>query len=297
MPSGSDQHPSAERGPAFTLAYIAGSGRCGSTLLDLILNGHSQILGCGELLSLNQPPPFARPLDPSDNRAFAFGAVRRHFWQRVRARYRTRAGCDLVDVDLTHPRWRTLLTRSRDWIPAWLERNMTIIECLRDEADALVIVDASKQLQRLYLLLQVPGLDLRVIHLIRDGRAVTNSYLQRYGIFATAIRKWMTSLVAAAILRRRLPTANWLTIRYEDLADRPQETAQRVCVFLELQYEPGMANYHAQPYFGIGGNPGTLQRLDAPIALDESWKRELSWRHRVGFAVLGGWLNFLHGYH
>lgn len=39
-----------------TIVYILGSGHCGSTLLDMLLNGHSQIQGLGEAGRKTAPP-------------------------------------------------------------------------------------------------------------------------------------------------------------------------------------------------------------------------------------------------
>lgn len=43
----------------FTIAYIAGLRHCGSTLLDLLLNGHPRAVSVGELYELHDYRPGA----------------------------------------------------------------------------------------------------------------------------------------------------------------------------------------------------------------------------------------------
>jgi hypothetical protein len=38
----------------FTLVYVLGAGHCGSTLLNLLLKGHSQVLGLSEIYLIPQ---------------------------------------------------------------------------------------------------------------------------------------------------------------------------------------------------------------------------------------------------
>ena len=50
----------------FTLHYTYGGGRCGSTLLDYLLNGYSQMMGLGQI---SRTVTIFDPLDCRRNRA------------------------------------------------------------------------------------------------------------------------------------------------------------------------------------------------------------------------------------
>jgi hypothetical protein len=97
-------------------------------------------------------------------------------------------------------------------------------------------------------------------------------------------------------LRRRVGKNNWLQVKYEQLATKPEETLKRICFFLGICFEPNMLYYRSRPYYGIGGNPITKDNTEERILLDERWKTELPWKHRVAFALMAGWLNKLYGY-
>ena len=95
---------------------------------------------------------------------------------------------------------------------------------------------------------------------------------------------------------KKLGKNNWLQIKYEDLATMPEETLKSICHFLGVSFEPGMLRYRSHPYFGIGGNPLVKDRNEEVVLPDERWRQELSWRCRLAFTLIAGWLNKLYGY-
>ncbi|GAA4445944.1 sulfotransferase family protein [Phytohabitans houttuyneae] len=119
--------------------------------------------------------------------------------------------------------------------------------------------------------------DLRVIHVVRDGRAVANSWLQMgwwdgwrgpdnwlYGPLPAPLRQewedsgrsfpvlaalgWRMLMDAYAQARAVHPAAQWLDVRYEDLVRAPNEQTARMLSFLGLQwttdFEAGFARHH-----------------------------------------------------
>ena len=106
-----------------------------------------------------------------------------------------------------------------------------------------MIVDSSKTGIRLKYLLRNSALDVRVLRLVRDGRAVALTYMDphRYadairscparrgtgrarhrGVpLVPAARQWRRSQEEAAALLRSIDPARWITVRYEDLCADP----------------------------------------------------------------------------
>ncbi len=93
--------------------------------------------------------------------------------------------------------------------------------------------------------------DARFIHLIRDGRAVFNSFIsanQRAGrkIWpehpARAAKEWTKHLRATMPYRQ---DENYFEIHYENLIQAPEKTLRNICDFLQLVYHEAMLNYHA----------------------------------------------------
>ncbi len=92
--------------------------------------------------------------------------------------------------------------------------------------------------------------NLRVLHLIRDGRDVACSHLSlaRRGAgwtartSPTAAAWWKASIRAARREGKRLAD-RYLEVRYEDLVSRPEATLAELCVFAELDFDERMLHY------------------------------------------------------
>ena len=271
----------------YHLAYILGAGHCGSTLLNLLLNAHSQMLGLSEIETIGRYARSERPGEenPLDER----------FWQEVIACYEAASGEPLTEIDIFHPSRKGIRAMGEEGVARWARTNQHLLACAAKQAGASILVDASKFWQRLQLLYLSGQFKLKVLHLVRDGRAVLHSYTRKGVKPKAGLRRWMSVGVWAFLLRRRFEPADWLQVRYEDLAARPEETLQRICAFLQVEYEPGMLAYRQVPDHGIGGNR-MCRRSDERIVVDEGWRQGLSRSHRLRFALLGGWLNRMYGY-
>jgi hypothetical protein len=278
----------------YTLLYVFGSGRSGSTLLDRLLGGHPQVLALGELSTLVTR---FDPLAATNLRDDAFAGEVRQFWMRVRGCCEA-GGQSWAGVDLTHPRLRQAVRWPRSRVDAWARRNQLVIDCARRHAPARVVTDSSKAPPRLVLLARSDRfrLRLRVLHLLRDGRAVAQSYVRRYDNFAGGLRTWMIASLSAPALRRLVGSDRWLRLRYEDLAQDPARSLARVCTFVGLDYDPAMLRFRSHPYLGVRGSPTVRRTAEQVIRLDERWRSEMSVARRAAFAVVGGWLNKLYGY-
>lgn len=272
----------------YKIVYVMGSGHCGSTLLDMLLNGHQQIVGLGEVIRLprlineGKPPRHRHLLDTP-------------FWRDVTHRFEKTSSIPLKHFDSTHPPWHAILSWGADDIAQWAQPNQFFFSCIQQATGARILTDTSKIPHRLYLLAHSGLFDIKVIHLIRDGRAVINSYIRRRGRIGWGLRMWAPQALSGFFLPRKLPNQAWLRIRYETLATQPEETLKTICAFLGVSFEPQMLAYRSQPYFGIPGNP-MIYLENEDIVIDEVWKEELKLKHRLGFALTAGWLNRLYGY-
>lgn len=289
----------------YTLLYILGSGHCGSTLLDLLLNRHPKVLGLGEIAVLKSYIARARdevfkmsdyahgergPADP-----IAAHLLDTPFWQQVKQRYEAVSGTPFEQINIHHSKWKTIRSWQAKEIDSWARPNEVLLSCLHQVSGANILTDASKSPHRLYLLQRSGLFDIKVIHLIRHGCAVVNSYVRKYGDFGIGLRRWAAPAVLAFYVRRKFPKNSWLQLRYEDLATRPEETLKAVCAFVGVRFEEAMIAYRGECYFGIGGNR-MRESGDERIFLDEQWKQELAYRYRLAFTLVGGWLNRLYGY-
>lgn len=282
-------------GGPYTLLYLLGSGRNGSTVLDLILAGHPSVLALGEISTLNRVyDPFAPPGD--DRVARQWADRYRDFWTRVRRAYEERTGRPFDALDIRHPRLRRALRMGREEAEPWVTANLEVLDAAHAVSGRPVLSDASKVPQRLLLLRRSGRVRVKVLHLLRDGRAVSCSYLRRYGSFAGGVRTWAQTELCSLYLRRLFADEDWLDIRYEEFAARPERALRGVCGFLGLPYQESILEFRRNRYLGIGGNPTVKAAEDGVVRPDHRWRGELSLRRRLAFGLRVGWLNRLTGY-
>lgn len=296
-----------------TLVYILGAGHSGSTLLNFLLNGHSQILGLNEVQEIRRyMGENARDDRLSDD-----------FWQTVKQQYEATSQKSFKSVVKIHwkkaPIWSSkdkvrrrgiaepnLISQFWEWqkiqasdaltFADWTQRNQWLLSAISAESKADFLVDASKAWQRLLLLQKSGCFKIKVIHLVRDGRAVINSYIRKYDSFKVGFRRWSNQAIAAMVARQQFPSEDWIKIHYEDLATQPETVLRQLCQFLSISYEPDMLEFRQHTYVGIRGNRMAEDAHNKAIVFDQKWKRELSNFNQARFTLLGGYLNHQLGY-
>src|SRR5918995_6046344 len=216
------------------VVYITGFGRSGSTVLNITLGQHRDVIATGELGNLS------RRVWHNDEYCSCGVRVRScPFWsaavdnvaeridtplERLRtlqSRYES-----LAFMAATVQGWPVRTARFRDY----RELTLQSLEAVRSVSGRPIVVDSSKLPTRAYALSLIPEIDLRVIHLVRDGRGVAWSLRKPYAkderagferalaprpVLRTALR-WATMNLAAEQVCRRLGDRRSLRVRYED---------------------------------------------------------------------------------
>ena len=206
------------------VVYVAGYGRSGSTLLDAVLGNHAGIFGGGELTWLYQQ------CAAHGRCSCGAGLTDCHIWRSVvdRVLRTTRLHACAQAALLTR---KTELLRgggraSEDYVRLWRET----FQAIRQTSGKGLVIDSSKCSRlgyyRLPLLAKYLDVPLRVVHLVRDPRAVmwsvhrgTNRQLaegcrQRpWGGMARALLSWMFSNVVVERLGRRHPELPIVRVR------------------------------------------------------------------------------------
>ena len=268
-----------------TVLFILGAGHSGSTLLNLLFNAHSEAIGLCEVHAIHRFLSF--PDDDPRN------PLHQKLWRDVATCWTGKTGIPFREIDIHTPRRRQLRAWGDDQVDAYVDHNMALLDCVARVSGARVIVDSSHNRWRLLVMSRSAAIDLRVVHVIRDGRAVVNSYSRKYQSLGVGLRRWLIP-TALALAMRPLVDVPWVRVRYEDLASRPESVLEDLCEFAGLEFEPGMVRYWEHEDYSIGGN--RMRRSKRPVKLDERWQSELSTGSRVAVGLLGGWLNWLCGY-
>jgi hypothetical protein len=305
------------------MAYILSASHSGSTLLAMLLGAQAKACTVGELRAPN--------LGAID--VYQCSCGRRikecEFWIQVSRAMARRgiAGFDITQARtsifeapgryagrLLEPLQRgPLLELVRNvalgFSPGWnsflkevQHRNAALVEALKELTGAEIIIDSSKSVLHLNYLLKNPSLRIKVIQLIRDGRAVSLSLIghglqrsTRQETVAAAAREWRRSNEAAQFLLNRLPASQWMGVRYEQLCQNPQSTLRQLCQFLDLNTENLTLDFRSRQQHVLGNDGMRLQSTSA-IRLDERWRTQLSAEDLSTFDLVAGSLNRRCGY-
>lgn len=297
--------------------YIVGWGRSGSTILDNVLGQLDGFFSVGELNYL-----WERNL--IENRSCGCGNLFRAcgVWQGIFDR--AYGGMDCVDArEMLRLRDRGARTRhlplmlaplgkslTRARLDGYLESLGRLYRGIQEETGSRVIVDSSKLPSYGYVLDMVPGVDLYVVHLVRDSRAVayswlrkkfqpdTESFLERHSVFESPV-VWSVWNSVSEVFWRQSPE-RYLRLRYEDFVDQPQEAIGRILGLVrenvtQLPFTEGR-EVELGVNHTVAGNPSRFETGRVELRLDEEWKSRMKRSDRLVVTALSAPLLWRYGY-
>jgi hypothetical protein len=280
-----------------TVLFVAGLGRSGSTLIDRLLGQVPGFCSVGELVFLwerglhggqrcgcGEPLPSCPFWTEVGERAF--GGWARVDPEAVRALQRR------VDrnryVPLMYAPW--LSSSHRRLARRYAEIEGRVYESIAHTAGASVVVDSSKHVSTSTLLRTVPGVDLRIAHLVRDPRGVAFSW-QRVvarpdvvgrAAFMDRIPPWRVSArwlgynLSIDVLRRGRPGA---LVRYEDFVAEPRRALSELVSLAGLPRADlsflDAGGTALEVTHSVSGNPSRFEVGPAAIRPDEQWRRSM----------------------
>ncbi|MFV0337660.1 MAG: sulfotransferase family protein [Chthoniobacterales bacterium] len=259
--------------------FLVGASRSGTTLLRVMLNGHSQIhippeaWFLGELLDAFEPDvPF-----------------------------------DEASLRKAHQ----IITDNVRWVD-WNFSSQKLFEVLqaceglllRDLVDALFSKCSGLNEKKLWgeksprhsyyiLKLRETFPEARFIHLIRDGRDSTASMLKRKWYdsdFRRIVTHWETT-TRSALQGRKFGDSFYMELHFEDLIKSPESSLHTICQFLTLPFEKGMMNYRKQSESSVVRGETTLHdKLQNQLDHSEigKWRNLLSLKEKIIFEIIAG---------
>ena len=288
-----------------TVLYIGGCTRSGSTLVDRMLGQIPGVLSTGELGLLTTH-------SLTENRLCGCGRRFRDcdFWRAVGEHaYRGWDRPEVAELTALHPR----VTRQR-YLPllampsasprfaARLRRYRELLaplyEALHEISGAAVVVDSTKAPAYAMVLRGVPGVDLRIVQLVRDSRGTA---------FSATKRQIMRDSVDRVVWKHHYPpaliTMRWmlyhsvfdclsmvdgrtLLVRYEDVVRSPRDALRRTAAFAGVPVDGQVLDFATPPTVRLRTNHtavgNDMRFADGEVALreDDEWRRLLRPRDR-----------------
>jgi hypothetical protein len=287
LPSLRRRDDAAGRPPA---PFIVGANRSGTTLLRMMLDAHPE---------LTIPPET-------------------HFVPDV---------IQACDEGGTADQVIEVMTSHREWGDFDLDADV-VLERLRS-LDPLTAGDALRAFYGLYAeragkprwgektpgyatnMIEIQGAlpEARFVHLIRDGRDVALSAMDRAKKPITAgqvAKRWQRRITKARKQSRKVN--HYLEARYEDLVLDTEPALRRITDFLELPWDPGMLDYHERAAERLEEMARELPATDKRPQLEqdhrlkihaltkeppkkdrvERWREQMSEDDRVAFEQVAG---------
>jgi hypothetical protein len=290
-------------------------GYSGSTLLSMLLATHPDVSSVGELTGPSQVHAVGYPCSCGKK------VVECSFWRSVGEGMRaagypfspesfgTRAVImgDRAGKVYALPTGSALLDGVRDRVlagvgtrlaqaPEAAARCATLARVITEVDGTTTFVDTSKEWAQIAHLARREDIDLWVLHLIRDGRAVTRSIMRhKRRAPADAASAWLhVNRRVERAIRAHVPPERVMTLRYEDLCATPDEALGAVARFLDLSDEFQRAGLDPAD-FHVLGNAMRTRPVDE-IVCDDSWRRTLTAEDLEAFERAAGWLNRRYGY-
>ena len=247
--------------------FIVGYPRSGTTLLQRMLDAHSDIAVTPETSFMRRywrVRDFLGPLDDEET------------FERLLEDVVSTASFGLMGLD------SDAYARSARKGPRTYPALFRLL--LRQFAEAQgVAVVGEKTPKHLLYLSHLDAFFPRVlfVHIVRDPRAAVNS-LHKLDWADGDIRHnasvWARELAVARRAASRYGN-RFMTVRYESLVENPERSLRAVCAFLAVSFDPAMLDYHRTPpaMIDVAREPWKRNVLAPPDpSARDRWRAELS---------------------
>lgn len=247
-------------------------GHSGSTLLDIILGGHSNIVGLGEV-----------------------GSVLSRNEDGLEKLYRSKCSCGKRGQQCEF--WGSVLKELEIYNDIYLDQKYKIVlDAFRKIFGAnFVFVDSSKSRRYLHALLKQENLNVSVLHIMKDVRSFTisaidnanrklerNQKVDKYGkwyaksSFYHYLRWYQFNKEIVRYLNKNNIRSK--TVSYENLCFHAEENVKHICNFIQQPYQIEMLNPLNSHSHVITGNRMRFQvEKRKGISYDNRWFGRKEW--------------------
>ncbi len=261
------------------LVYILSSGYSGSTILDLVLGSHSEIESVGEFIHYEE-------VVRNNGICTCWRKINDcPFWQEVRKIFNSLVSNKKIDIQDNQ-----------------ILKDYFMFKAILMYTGKKIIVDSSKRLDRLKLLLASNLFDIKLVYLIRECQGfmysakkrnytrvikpildkngnVIDRIFQKKSIYDGPLKTgliWFFENWEMIKFFKKLSLGDKVIVSYKDFTLNPETELLKICQTLGADLEQGMLNYSAHEHHNIGGNPTRMCKKNISIRYDDQWKTGLS---------------------
>ncbi len=290
-----------------TIVYIAGTGRCGSTLLEMILSQLPGVLSVGEIRYLKE-----RGFEQNRKTGEGVEFKQSPFWTKwVEHLYngdwqeaeQEALSCPLRMRQLLWPRVFRKSTRFESILSRYGQYYHKVFSGLFDVSNADVIIDSSKIPTHGLAFSNFSDMQVKILHLKRDPRAVAYSWnkskydqgkggmMSRKNILSSSL-EW--AFINDWIGHYFKPSFEVFEIDYAELTHNPHQEINKVIEFINptlKSHNPikpkGNSYEFKTSHPTVSGNPIRFDTGRIEIREDRRWKESMPMYQRalVNFVI------------
>jgi hypothetical protein len=307
---GADNRDSVTNLEGLRVICIAGTGQNGATLLTRMLGSLPNIVAVGELgylwdwgLLEDRPCGCGRPFSECPFWT-KVGEVGFGSWDQVDANRIIAGRRTITSMGGRVPQPVALglilkpgLSRTfREAIEQYAGATVRLYQAISLVAGADVVVDSMKRPSHVFAMSRQPGLDVRMLHLVRDSRGVAHSNLKwvrrqtglrpsRKGPYRVRRPPWKASarwlwinLAFELLAASGVPTVR---VRYESLVASPRLELESIARSVGIPLSPSDLTFLredgarlAESHL-VAGNRMRLRSGPVPLKVDEDWRTQM----------------------
>lgn len=290
--------------------YLASSSYSGSTLLASIMNAHPEIASVGELSAIGRVKTYKDYMCSCGEEFYNCS-----FWNTFEKELKKIS--PNLTIDTVHSSYKPGINNYLDrfslhvfknkclnefrnlfikTVPAYnnyfktaTQNYIVLAKIILKIYNKDIFFDASKNPYRIPFLYNQLGNKLKVIHLIKDGRGVLDSFL-RYNPKLNEkkiIKDWVKLNKNIQHELQKLPSENTLTINYNNLTKDTNATLDKILNFIGVDFNEHILNFNNAEHHILGNTKMRLSNTKE-IYFDEKWKRSLTREQLKIFESIAG---------
>ncbi len=292
--------------------YILGHARSGSTILDILLGNHPQIVSTGELCKFYRyaflDPQFCSCGQP---------VAECSFWSSVT----TQLKAEQTEEDISRQnQLQSVFERYRYWplrtfhpgtrrrASAYRQQLLGHYNAIAQASGKDIVVDSSKhglRALRLQELAREGQVDARFLFLVRDGRGIVWSFkkemarqpeigrqkdFKKKSTLRTTL-SWLRANLECEHVMKSVPADKAFRMRYEDLCSSPQETLSNLADWAQVDPAPFIQALESDDGLKISHLvAGSRHRMARQVRFrpDQEWRNRLTRSDKLLFQLVAG---------